>query len=53
MKKSAPKSGKATSAQNLSPLARVANAAMRKVARQVAAENKRLGLPVIAIPAKS
>jgi len=51
MKKSASKPSNSASAPKLSPLAKVTNAAMRKAARQVAAENKRLGLPLIAIKA--
>lgn len=36
----------------VSPLAKTASAAMKKVAKQVAAENKRWGLPLIAVASR-
>lgn len=48
MKSSSPKSVEPKPTPPLSELARTANAAMRRAARQVAAENKRLGIPLVA-----
>jgi hypothetical protein len=47
MKPSSRKSVKPGVSKKLSEFTRIANDAMRKAARQVAAENKRLGLSLI------
>jgi hypothetical protein len=53
MKKLGPRSAHAASQSNADRFFKLAEAAMRRVARQVTAENKRLGLPLIVSSGKA